>query len=104
MHHLKECSKEIIFRGAEDEKQRTVNVAAEVLSVTFRCLSPFMPYLSEELYQRLPHTGADKAPSVCVAPFPSSHEVGLQFRNSIVISAVSTEVIPLSVIVELTYL
>lgn len=69
-----ECSKEIIFRGAEDEKQRTVNVAAEVLSVTFRCLSPFMPYLSEELYQRLPHTGADKAHSVCVAPFPSSHE------------------------------
>uniref|UniRef100_A0A8C3IAI0 Valine--tRNA ligase, mitochondrial n=1 Tax=Chrysemys picta bellii TaxID=8478 RepID=A0A8C3IAI0_CHRPI len=36
-----------------------------------RLLSPFMPYLTEELWQRLPKPDADSAPSICVAGYPT---------------------------------
>ncbi|XP_068106550.1 valine--tRNA ligase, mitochondrial [Hyperolius riggenbachi] len=37
---------------------------------TLRLLAPFMPYLSEELWQRLPAAPAQSAPSVCVSVYP----------------------------------
>jgi valyl-tRNA synthetase len=43
--------------------QRTL---IESLEVTLRLLHPFMPFLSEEIWQRLPHQGE----SIMVAPFP----------------------------------
>ncbi|XP_029441072.1 valine--tRNA ligase, mitochondrial isoform X2 [Rhinatrema bivittatum] len=36
-----------------------------------RLLSPFMPYLTEELWQRLPRQGGPPTPSICVAQYPS---------------------------------
>ncbi|KAM3911774.1 valine--tRNA ligase, mitochondrial isoform 2-T2 [Leptodactylus fuscus] len=38
--------------------------------LTLRLLAPFTPYLSEELWQRLPPSSACPAPSVCVAEYP----------------------------------
>ena len=35
-----------------------------------RLLSPFMPFLTEELFQRLPHRTPDVPPSICVSPYP----------------------------------
>jgi valyl-tRNA synthetase len=43
--------------------QRTL---VETLETTLRLLHPFMPFLTEEIWQRLPHQG----PSIMVAPFP----------------------------------
>ena len=43
--------------------QRTL---IESLEVTLRLLHPFMPFISEEIWQRLPHQGE----SIMVAPFP----------------------------------
>ncbi|XP_032643733.1 valine--tRNA ligase, mitochondrial isoform X1 [Chelonoidis abingdonii] len=37
-----------------------------------RLLSPFMPYLTEELWQRLPKPDGDSPPSICVAGYPSA--------------------------------
>ena len=34
-----------------------------------RLLAPFMPYVSEELWQRLPHA-PPAPPSLCVCPYP----------------------------------
>ncbi len=35
-----------------------------------RLLHPFMPFVTEELYQRLPRRPLDEAPSICVTPYP----------------------------------
>nr|XP_033772226.1 valine--tRNA ligase, mitochondrial isoform X2 [Geotrypetes seraphini] len=40
-----------------------------------RLLSPFMPFLTEELWQRLPRRGLDVAPSICVAQYPSPSQL-----------------------------
>lgn len=37
-----------------------------------RLLSPFMPFITEELYQRLPHSDITRYPSICVAPYPET--------------------------------
>src|SRR6266478_1304991 len=49
--------------------QRTL---VETLEATLRLLHPFMPFISEELWQRLPHQGD----SVMIAPFPKASRKG----------------------------
>lgn len=41
----------------------------------FRLISPFMPYISEELWQRLPKRASETAPSICVADYPQPDDV-----------------------------
>uniref|UniRef100_A0A8D1XNI4 Valine--tRNA ligase, mitochondrial n=1 Tax=Sus scrofa TaxID=9823 RepID=A0A8D1XNI4_PIG len=44
--------------------------------VGLRLLAPLMPFLAEELWQRLPlRPGNTTAPSICVAPYPSAHSL-----------------------------
>lgn len=41
--------------------------------IGLRLLAPLMPFLAEELWQRLPpRPGGAPAPSICVAPYPSA--------------------------------
>uniref|UniRef100_A0A8C8VGQ6 Valine--tRNA ligase, mitochondrial n=1 Tax=Pelusios castaneus TaxID=367368 RepID=A0A8C8VGQ6_9SAUR len=40
-----------------------------------RLLSPFMPYLTEELWQRLPKPVTDSPPSICVADYPRTGQL-----------------------------
>jgi valyl-tRNA synthetase len=49
--------------------QRTL---VETLETTLRLLHPFMPFISEELWQRLPHQGE----SIMIAPFPKASRKG----------------------------
>jgi valyl-tRNA synthetase len=48
------------------EGPRTRAVLLEVLEKTLRLLHPVMPFVTEEIWQRLPHEG----PSIMVAPYP----------------------------------
>ena len=49
--------------------QRTL---VETLEATLRLLHPFMPFITEEIWQRLPHQGE----SIMVAPFPKATPQG----------------------------
>jgi valyl-tRNA synthetase len=50
-------------------------VLFKCLHVGLRLLSPFMPFITEELFQRLPHLTEQDPPSICIAPYPDLQEV-----------------------------
>jgi valyl-tRNA synthetase len=53
-------------------KAVTQRTLVETLETTLRLLHPFMPFISEELWQRLPHAGE----SIMIAPFPKATRKG----------------------------
>ena len=62
-----------------DEQKLQFNNSREVLytclDIGLRLISPFMPFISEELYQRLPRRQPNTdAPSICVTPYPTNEE------------------------------
>ena len=56
--------------AGDDERRRsaTARILLFVLERSLRLMHPFMPFITEEIWQRLPHPG----PSVMVAPFPEA--------------------------------
>lgn len=50
------------------------------LDTFFRILAPIMPFITEELWQRLPKRPSEKAPSLCIASYPSDTDFNV-FRN-----------------------
>lgn len=57
-----------VFSVQDASKQAAARMTLlNVLDAGLRLISPIMPFISEELYQRLP---LDKSPSIIVAPYP----------------------------------
>jgi len=54
-------------------------VLFKTLDVGLRLLSPFMPFITEELYQRL-HQKKLIYPSICISPYPDSSEVIITYN------------------------
>ena len=52
---------------------RMEQILYRTLETGLRMLAPFMPYLCEELYQRLP--GRLQTESICIASYPQPAEV-----------------------------
>src|SRR5206468_3394123 len=48
------------------QRARTQATLVRVLEATLRLLHPFMPFITEEIWQRLPHKGE----SIMIAPYP----------------------------------
>ncbi|MCA9766542.1 MAG: valine--tRNA ligase [Carnobacterium sp.] len=61
-----EMSKEILFNEDEEAKQTTRSVLAYVLDQTLRLLHPVMPFVTEEIWENIPHIGE----SLVVAEYP----------------------------------
>lgn len=62
-----------IFTGTDEEQKIcSQNILYTCLDSGLRLLSPFMPFLTEELYQRLPHNKESCPESVCVAEYPKN--------------------------------
>jgi valyl-tRNA synthetase len=57
--------------GSEDDKRRAKRVLLEVLDRSLRLLHPFMPFVTEEIWQKL----GGVEPSVMVAPYPVAEEM-----------------------------
>ncbi len=60
-----EMSKRFLNLGGEARKLAQ-NVLLEVLETSLRLLHPFMPFVTEEIWQALPHEGE----SIMIAPYP----------------------------------
>ena len=58
--------------GSEKRKELTKRTLSEVLDALLRLLHPFMPFITEEIWQQLPQRGENE--SIMVAEFPKPHE------------------------------
>lgn len=65
-----ENSKAIIQDGTEEEKISAINTLYTALEGALTMIHPFMPFLTEELWQRLPRRPEDKTPSIVKAKYP----------------------------------
>ncbi|MGB7366245.1 valine--tRNA ligase [Carnobacterium jeotgali] len=64
-----EMSKEVLFGEDETAKQMTRSILAYVLDQTLRLLHPIMPFVTEEIWENIPHEGE----SLVVAEYPVVH-------------------------------
>jgi valyl-tRNA synthetase len=63
-----EIAKIALYRGDDPAGRRRVqHTLVTTLETTLRLLHPFMPFITEELWQRLPHEGT----SIMIAPYPT---------------------------------
>lgn len=65
-----EAIKPVMKSTDEEAKKASRNTLFRALDFGLRLLHPTMPYLTEELFQRLPHRPDSRPESVCIAPFP----------------------------------
>jgi valyl-tRNA synthetase len=75
-----EIAKRSLYQPESPEaKAVTQRTLVETLETTLRLLHPFMPFISEELWQRLPHARESipgSARSIMIAPFPKATRKG----------------------------
>ena len=64
-----EMSKEILYGEDEAAQQTTKSILVYVLDQTLRLLHPIMPFVTEEIWAKIPHTGE----SLVVADYPVVH-------------------------------
>lgn len=60
--------KPVFYNGTETEKLGARKTLFTCLYNGLKLISPFMPFVSEELFQRLPRS--DTVPSICIAQYP----------------------------------
>ena len=71
-----ELTKARLYSEEADRKQTALQVLVYVLDQTLRLLHPFMPYITEEIWQSLPHEGK----ALIVAKWPVASET-LSFKE-----------------------
>ena len=71
-----ENSKAIIREGSEEERKSAVDTLYTALEGGLLLMHPYMPFLTEELWQRLPRRATVTAPSIMVAEYPE-YDAGL---------------------------
>ncbi|KAJ4523953.1 valine--tRNA ligase [Exophiala dermatitidis] len=65
-----ENSKVIVQYGSEEERRSAIETLYTALEGALTMIHPFMPFLTEELWQRLPRRPCDRTPSITVAKYP----------------------------------
>ncbi|KAH0562274.1 hypothetical protein GP486_003034 [Trichoglossum hirsutum] len=66
-----ENSKAIIQDGSDEEKRSAKDTLYTALEGALTMIHPFMPFLTEELWQRLPRRPNDSTPSIVKAAYPA---------------------------------
>jgi valyl-tRNA synthetase len=85
-----EIAKLSLYRAEDPARRlRTQHTLVQALETTLRLLHPFMPFITEEIWQRLPHAGE----SIMVAPYPKAgrkqHDAGAERALGAVMDAVT---------------
>jgi valyl-tRNA synthetase len=70
-----EAIKPIMKSEDQAKKNAALNTLYLCLDTALKLLHPTMPYLTEELYQRLPHADELRFDSICISDFPQHKEI-----------------------------
>ena len=65
----------------QENKNAALNTLYICLDTALKLLHPTMPYLTEELYQRLPHSEALRSESICISAFPQKQILPFETTN-----------------------
>lgn len=65
-----EAAKSLIDSDDKTRKESAKNTLFTCLDQGLKLLHPMMPFLTEELYQRIPRRQGDTCPSICIAQYP----------------------------------
>lgn len=65
-----ENSKGIIQDGTKEQAESALQTLYTTLETALLLMHPFMPFVTEELWQRLPRRPEDKTPSIMLARYP----------------------------------
>lgn len=74
-----ENSKAILSDGTPEEQASAQQTLYYALDVALRLLHPAMPFISEELWQRLPRKQGDQTPTIMLASYPT-YDPSLEFE------------------------
>ncbi|MGP1367016.1 MAG: valine--tRNA ligase [Schwartzia sp. (in: firmicutes)] len=79
-----ELVKPRLYEEEGDSRRTAQYVLAYVLERTLRLLHPFMPFITEEIWQHIPHEGK----SVMTAPWPTGEDVWLNEADEAAMAAI----------------
>jgi valyl-tRNA synthetase len=78
-----ELSKPVIQKGSADEQNATRYTLLYVLESSLRTLHPIMPFITEDIWQRLKEPLNISGESIMLQPFPEAGEVDQQAEDEI---------------------
>lgn len=67
-----EAIKPVFLSNDKDAQKAALNTLYLCLDFGLKLLHPTMPYITEELYQRLPHRQGEASESICIAQYPTT--------------------------------
>ncbi|KAK3364257.1 hypothetical protein B0T25DRAFT_576557 [Lasiosphaeria hispida] len=73
-----ENSRSILSVGIPEEQNSVQQALFRTLDTSLRLMHPSMPFITEELWQRVPRQRGDTTPTIMPAPYPA-HDTGLDF-------------------------
>jgi len=78
-----ELSKPVLQKGSDDEQNATRYTLLYVLERSLRTLHPIMPFITEEIWQRLKAPLNIEGDSIMLQPFPEAGEIDQQAEDDI---------------------
>ncbi|KAF5102163.1 hypothetical protein D0Z03_000474 [Geotrichum reessii] len=77
-----ENSKYLILEGTPEQQKSAKDTLYNSLEAALKLIHPFMPFISEELWQRIPRRPEDKTPSIVVASYPTFDETAYDPKSA----------------------